>query len=141
LFDQRENCRENAFVSKRLAVAVMALVATGASAQAGDPVAGQKGFARCGVCHAVGPGAAKKLGPQLNGLIGRKAGSLPDFTYSPAMKASGIVWNQKTLDAYLLAPAKLVPGNKMAFPGLPVNKDRADLIAYLAGFKADGSKK
>ena len=118
-----------------------ALAGTAAHAQAGDPVAGKTVFARCGICHAVGPGAATKIGPSLNGVVGRKAATLAGYTYSPAMMKSGLVWTPKVLDGYLAAPAKLVPGTKMAFPGLPQAKDRADVTAYLATFDATGAPK
>ena len=72
------------------------------------------------------------LGPSLAGIMGRKAGSDPSYNYSPAMKQANIVWDAKTLDAYLSDPQKVVPGNKMPFPGLKTDHDRADVIAYFA---------
>ena len=118
-----------------------ALIGTAAHAQAGDPAAGKAVFARCGICHAVGPGATTKLGPTLNGIVGRKAASIAGFAYSPAMQKAGLVWTPKVIDAYLVAPQKLVPGNRMAFAGLPQQKDRDDVIAYLATFDASGAPK
>jgi cytochrome c len=103
---------------------------TAGNAQTGDVVKGKAVFMRCSICHSMAPGV-KKLGPSLAGIMGRKAGSLPGFNYSPALKASGIVWTPKTLDAFLAKPQALVKGNKMAFPGLPAPADRANVIAYM----------
>jgi len=113
-----------------------ALLAAGAASAAiaadgPDPVHGKTVYARCVACHDLNTGATR-LGPSLKGIVGRKSGSVAGFAYSPAMKAKGVTWNPATLDAYLTGPAKFVPGNRMAFAGLPDPKDRADLIAYLA---------
>lgn len=104
------------------------------AAQAGgDPVAGRKLFATCANCHAVGSGARSPFGPHLNGLMGRKAGSVPGYSYSPAMKASGLVWNEATLTAFLRAPGDVVPGTKMRYWGVGINEQKVrDLLAYLA---------
>lgn len=100
---------------------------------AGDPVAGRKFFNSCANCHAVGPAARNGFGPHLNGLAGRKAGSLPGYAYSAGMKASGLVWNEATLTAYLRAPGDVVPGTKMRYWGLGIDEKKvADLLAYLA---------
>ena len=96
----------------------------------GDPVAGRQVFKKCQACHSLAPGK-NMLGPSLAGVIGRKAGTAEGYTYSEAMKNAGIVWSAATLDSYLTAPQKLVPGNKMPFPGLKTDHDRADVIAYL----------
>ena len=117
------------------------MLGTAAHAQAGDPVAGKAVFARCGICHAVGPGAVNRIGPSLNGVVGRKSASAVGFTYSPAMSNAHLVWTAPVLDGYLAAPAKLVPGTKMLFLGLPQAKDRADVIAYLAQFDPSGAPK
>ncbi|MFG6485239.1 c-type cytochrome [Roseateles sp. BYS78W] len=99
----------------------------------GDPVAGRKLFASCANCHAVGPSARHGFGPQLNGLLGRKAGSLPGYAYSPGMKASGLVWNEATLTAFLRDPGGVVPGTKMRYWGVGINEQKvADLLAWLA---------
>jgi cytochrome c len=86
---------------------------------------------RCASCHSLGPSARAGFGPQLNGIHGRRAGSTPDFRYSPAMQQSGIVWNDKSLAAFLDAPDEVVPGNKMRFWGMSNEKQVADLLAYL----------
>jgi nitrite reductase (NO-forming) len=98
----------------------------------GDASAGRLVFRKCQACHSIEPGK-NMLGPSLAGVIGRKAGTEAGYTYSPAMKSADIVWSPETLDKYLTDPAKLVPGNKMPFPGLKTDHDRADVIAYLAG--------
>ena len=92
-------------------------------------------FRKCQACHSLEPGK-NMLGPSLAGIIGRKAGAEPGYTYSPAMKQADIVWDAKTLDAYLADPQKMVPGNKMPFPGLKTEHDRADVIAFLAASAA-----
>lgn len=102
------------------------------SAAAEDAAAGEKVFMRCSICHSVTPGAGSTIGPRLNGVIGRKAGAAPGYQYSKAMAGSGLTWTKSNLDQYLTNPQKLVPGNKMAFAGLPNANDRANLIAYLA---------
>jgi nitrite reductase (NO-forming) len=98
----------------------------------GDASAGRLVFRKCQACHSIEPGK-NMLGPSLAGVIGRKAGTEAGYNYSPAMKSADIVWNPQTLDQYLSDPAKVVPGNKMPFPGLKTDHDRADVIAYLAG--------
>jgi nitrite reductase (NO-forming) len=97
----------------------------------GDPQAGQQVFKKCQVCHSVMPGK-NLVGPSLAGVIGRKAGTAADYSYSSAMKDAGFEWTPAKLDAYLTDPQKVVPGNKMPFPGLKTPHDRADVIAFLA---------
>lgn len=97
---------------------------------AGDPVAGQKVFNKCKTCHEVDQ-LKNKVGPELVGIFGRKAGSAPDFKYSDAMKNSGIIWNEQTLAQYVKDPKGFIPGNKMAFPGLKSDQEVDDLLAYL----------
>lgn len=99
--------------------------------RAADLGAGQKIFARCRICHTTAAGAPSTVGPNLHGLFGRKAGSLPGFDYSPAMKASGVTWNADTLTKYLRDPRGFIPGNRMAFPGIENDAELADLVAYL----------
>jgi nitrite reductase (NO-forming) len=97
----------------------------------GDAVAGRQVFKKCQACHSLEPGKTI-LGPSLAGIVGRKSGAEPDFTYSPAMKQAALTWDALTLDAYLAEPAKIVPGNRMPFPGLKTDQDRKDVIAFLA---------
>ena len=104
----------------------------GAGAGAADLANGQRLFnVRCASCHAVGPSASNGFGPQLNGLFGRRAGSGTGYSYSPAMKRSSIVWNDKTLAAFLDDPDDLVPGTKMRFWGMSNQKQVGDLLAWL----------
>lgn len=108
----------------------VALVPMPALAQTGDATKGKTVFARCALCHDVRPGP-KKMGPNLAGLIGRTSGTQAGFTYSPAMQKTKIRWDAKSLDAFLTKPSALIPGNRMAFAGVPQPADRANLIAYL----------
>jgi len=97
----------------------------------GDAAAGRLVFRKCQAFHSMEPGKTL-LGPSLAGIIGRKAGADANYNYSPAMKHADIVWDAKSLDAYLADPQKVVPGNKMPFPGLKTEQDRADVIALFA---------
>lgn len=96
----------------------------------GDAAAGKVVFAQCRACHVVEPGV-NRVGPSLAGIIGRTAGSVPDFNYSPANKNSGLVWTPEQLFVYLEDPQRVVPKTKMLFPGLKDAQNRADVIAYL----------
>jgi cytochrome c len=123
-------------------VALAAWAGSAAAALAADIAEGEKIFThKCKVCHQIGEGAKNFVGPELNGLIGRKTGSAPDYNYSEANKESGIVWNEDNLKQYLADPKKMVPGTKMIFAGLPKESERDDLVAYLAQFDAEGKKK
>lgn len=121
-----------------LALAGLFLIAAPGIALAGDPAAGQKAFAVCKACHQVGETAKNAVGPRLNGIISRPAGSLEDFKYSDAMKNSGLTWDDATLTEYLKNPKALVPGTKMAYAGLKDETKIADVIAYLHQFGPDG---
>ena len=118
------------------------VVATGASAQnIGDPAAGKQAFAICGACHAVGPGATNRVGPVLNGVVGRKPGTAAGYSYSPAFKkwaADKTAWTADLLDKWLTNPQKLVPHSRMTFPGFDKPQERQNVIAYLASFDASG---
>jgi cytochrome c len=94
----------------------------------GDPTRGEQIYHRCQGCHSID---ANRVGPRHAGLFGRHAGSLDDYNYTDAMRASGVVWNETTLDQFLTAPRKFIPGTKMPFAGIPDAQERADLIAYL----------
>jgi cytochrome c len=108
------------------------LVAGGASAQSGNPVRGERLFnQQCRACHTLGKDGASTVGPNLHGLLGRKAGSTEGFSSSDAMKSSGIVWDDKTLAEYLKDPKGRVPGTKMVYVGLKQEAQQADIIAFL----------
>jgi cytochrome c len=113
-----------------LAAAPAMMLAAGPSLADGDAAAGEKVFVKCKTCHTLEAGK-NKVGPSLAGVMGRAAASLADFNYSDAMKASGLTWDEETLDEYLADPKGKIPGNKMVFPGLKKEDDRENLIAYL----------
>ena len=113
---------------------VVAMLAGSSAAYAAPPAdaaAGAVVFKKCASCHSVDPTGKNGLGPNLRGVVNRKAAAVPAFAYSPAMKASSIVWNDKTLAAFLAAPRQAVPGTKMIFIGLAKPQDQADVIAFL----------
>jgi len=125
---------------KRLVLASLALAATIGSANAQDLAAGEQSFRKCSPCHSVGEDAKNKVGPVLNGLEGRKSGTMADYSYSEANKKAEIVWSAATFKDYIQNPMAKVPGTKMAFAGIKNEAEIANLWAYLAQFKADGSK-
>jgi cytochrome c len=118
---------------KSLIAAAAVIVAAGpAFAQSGEASRGQRVFnTQCRTCHSVEKGVVPPVGPNLNGLFGRRAGTLPGFEFSDAMKASGIVWDEATLAEYARDPKAKVPGGKMVFAGVKNPTQLADLIAYL----------
>ena len=118
-------------------VAAVSIAAVTPALAAGDPAAGEKVFNKCKACHSIGEGAKNKVGPELNGIVGRPAGSIADFKYSDNIKelaASGFVWDEANLTDYLTDPKHLVPKGKMSFAGLKKPEDVANVIAYLATF-------
>jgi len=123
----------------RLPIAVMAdagAVMVCAAANAGDPGHGKAVFnQQCGICHTATHGGPTLIGPNLFGVVGRKAGSLPGYSYSPAMRAAGFAWNADKLHAWVGGPASVVPGNKMPFGGLKNPTQVDDLVAYLSTLK------
>ncbi len=122
------------------ALAAAAFAASPAAAD-GDAAAGEKIFnTKCKVCHQIGPNAKNFVGPDLNGVAGRKAGTEEGYSYSDAMKGSGLTWDEATFKEYIKDPKAKVPGIKMIFAGLPKDEDETNLWAYLSQFKADGSK-
>ena len=114
------------------------LVVHGPALAEGDATKGKAAFAKCGICHQVGPGAKTLVGPELNGIVGRKAASVADYAslYSAGMKKlgdSGFVWTEENIDKWIADPKAMIPDSPMAlaFPGIPDAGERADIIAYL----------
>lgn len=122
-----------------LAVAFLAATLSPAAA-AGDAKAGERVFLKCRACHQVGEKAKNVVGPELNGLFGRTAGTAPGYSYSEANKASGIVWNEANFREYIADPRATIPGTKMVFAGLKKEQEVDDLVAYLKTFNADGTR-
>ena len=127
-------------MKKMIAIAGLALLtATGAALADGDAAKGEKVFKKCKACHQIGENAKNKVGPVLNGVIGRKIATVEDFKYSKAFleKAEAepdFVWTEEAIDEYLTKPKDFIKKNKMAFAGLKKEDDRANVIAYLKTF-------
>ena len=134
---QRLRCLRRVAAAMALACAANAAgaqtntAAPAASGTGGNVDAGRAEFARCGWCHQAGPSARSGFGPQLTGIVGRRAGAAIDYKYSAAMKNSGVVWNEASLAAFIKAPQKVVPDNKMRFWGISDERRIANLLAYL----------
>jgi cytochrome c len=120
--------------------AVLAVMASG-GANAQDAAAGEKVFGVCKMCHQIGEGAKNAVGPALNGVIGRKAGTAAGYSYSDANKNSGITWDEATFREYIKDPKAKVPGTKMVYAGLKDEQKTNDLVAFLKQYDADGKKK
>jgi cytochrome c len=122
----------------------MIIVALGCAvsvrAVAQDVAAGEKAFVVCRACHQIGPTAKNFVGPVLNGVVGRPAGTYPGYSYSSANKNSGLTWNEETLQKYIANPQQVVKGTKMIFPGIKDPAKVNDVIAFLKTYKADGSR-
>lgn len=121
--------------------AIVLTAAAAGSALAQDAAEGEEVFKKCRACHQVGENAKNVVGPKLNGLFGRKAGTIEGFNYSEANKASGVTWTEDMFAKYIADPKAAMPGNKMAFAGIKDEKDVKDLTAFLKQFDADGKKK
>ena len=123
--------------------AVMSVVffASTGTALSQDVAAGEQSFKKCLPCHAVGEGAKNKVGPELNGLDGRKAGAVADYNYTEGNKNSGITWNETTFKEYIRDPRAKIPGTKMVFAGIRNEQEANDLWAYLKQFDANGGHK
>lgn len=126
---------------KKLLLGMLALTVSTGMAAAQDVAAGEQSFKKCLPCHAVGEDARNKVGPVLNGLEGRKSGTIEGYTYTDANKNSGIVWSEATFKEYIADPRAKIPGTKMVFAGIKNEKEAADLWAYMAQFGPDGKKK
>ncbi|MEP9355465.1 cytochrome c family protein [Xanthobacter sp. KR7-65] len=126
-----------------LLIALLLGVAAAPAQAEPDIAKGETSFKKCMACHAIGPDAKAKVGPPLNGIVGAKWAHFEGYAYSQDIKdgaAAGKVWDEATLDGYLTNPKVLAPKGKMAFAGIRSEDERKDLIAFLAQFKADGSK-
>jgi cytochrome c len=121
-------------------VALLAIAGAG-EASAQDAAAGEKVFGVCKACHQIGETAKNNVGPQLNGLFGRKSGTVAGYSYTDANKNSGITWDEATFREYIKDPKAKIPGTKMIYAGLKDEQRTNDLIAYLKQFDADGKKK
>jgi cytochrome c len=126
---------------RSLAFAAVGLVLATGTAFAQDVAAGENSFRKCAPCHSIGPDAMNKVGPELNGLNDRHAGTVDGFNYSDANKSSGIVWNEMTFMEYIKDPRAKVPGTKMIFAGIKSDKELGDLWAYVSQFDKDGNVK
>ena len=126
---------------KAILAAAVALAAMAQAAQAQDVAAGEQSFKKCLACHAIGEGAKNKVGPELNGLDGRKSGTAPGYSYSDANKNSGITWNEANFKEYIKDPRAKIPSTKMIFPGIKNEKEVDNLWAYIKQFGPDGKKK
>jgi cytochrome c len=121
----------------RTGLITLALLAgsTAMANAAGDAKAGKSVFSRCAVCHTNDKGGGDGLGPNLFGIVGRKAASREGFAYSPALKKAGLTWTDVNLTKWVAGPARVVPGTKMAFAGITSKKQQADVVAYLTSLK------
>jgi cytochrome c len=118
-------------MAMKFVIAALGLVMLGGVARAeGDPAKGEAKFQECAACHKLEAGV-NNVGPSLHGVIGRKAGEIADFRYSPAIKRSGIIWTPEAIDRFITDPQAMVPANRMPYAGLADPAARADLIAYL----------
>ena len=121
-------------------VALLAVAGAG-EVRAQDAAAGEKVFGVCKACHQIGETAKNNVGPQLNGMIGRKAGTVAGYSYTAANKNSGITWDEATFREYIKDPKAKIPGTKMIYAGLKDEQRTNDLIAFLKQYDADGKKK
>src|SRR5438309_9204949 len=129
---------------KKLTLSALVVISPSAAASATlaqDVAAGKSSFNKCLACHTIGEGAKNKVGPVLNGLDGRKSGTVDGFSYSDANKNSGITWNETVFKEYIKDPKAKIPGTKMAFAGIKNEKEINDLWAYLSQYDKDGKTK
>jgi cytochrome c len=120
---------------------VIASAAASSAALAQDVAAGKTSFNKCLACHAVGEGAKNKVGPVLNGLAGRKSGTVEGYSYTEANKNSGITWDEASFKDYIKDPKAKIPGTKMVFAGIKNEQEASDLWAFLAQYDKDGKTK
>jgi cytochrome c len=136
----RQKAQGNMMV-RTLITAAALIAASAAATLAQDVDKGATVFKKCGVCHKIGPGATNLVGPELNGLDGRHSGSVAGYSYSPANKDSGIVWNEETFEEYIKDPKAKIPGTKMIFAGIKNEQEAKDLWAYIKQFDPQGNIK
>jgi cytochrome c len=123
------------------ALVVIASSSLASAALAQDAAAGKTSFNKCLPCHSIGEGAKNKVGPELNGLDGRKSGTAPDYNYSDANKNSGITWGEAVFKEYIKDPKGKIPGTKMTFAGIKNETEINNLWAYISSFDKDGTQK
>jgi cytochrome c len=126
---------------KQLTLSTLIVIASGSAALAQDVAAGKTSFNKCLACHAVGEGAKNKVGPVLNGLNGRKSGTVEGYSYTEANKNSRITWDEATFKEYIKDPKAKIPGTKMVFAGIKNEQEASDLWAFLAQYDKDGKTK
>lgn len=128
-------------LSALIALTSLTTAASSALAQDADLAAGKASFNKCLACHAIGDGAKNKVGPELNGLDGRKSGTAEGYSYSDANKNSGITWNEAQFKEYIKDPKAKIPGTKMAFAGIKNETEINNLWAYVSQYDKDGKTK
>jgi cytochrome c len=133
--------QKGAIMTRMLVLAAAVLAASAGAASAQDLAAGENSFKKCLPCHSVGDDAKNKVGPVLNGLEGRKSGTIEGYNYSEANKNSGITWSDETFKEYIKDPRAKIPGTKMVFAGIKNEREVNDLWAYLKSFGPKGEKK
>ena len=128
---------------KKFTLSALVVLVTSATAPAlaQDAAAGKSSFNKCLACHAIGEGAKNKVGPELNGIDGRKSGTAEGYSYSEANKGSGITWSKEQFLEYIKDPKAKIPGTKMIFAGIKNEREANDLWAYLAQYDKDGKTK
>jgi cytochrome c len=129
---------------KQLTLSTLIVIASAAASSAvlaQDVAAGKTSFNKCLACHAIGEGAKNKVGPVLNGLNGRKSGTVEGYSYTEANKNSGITWDEATFKDYIKDPKAKIPGTKMVFAGIKNQQEASDLWAFLAQYDKDGKTK
>jgi cytochrome c len=137
----RANHQEHSMKTLISSVLIVLASAASSAALAQDVAAGKTSFNKCLACHAVGEGAKNKVGPELNGLNGRKSGTAEGYSYSEANKNSGITWDEATFKEYIKDPKAKIPGTKMVFAGIKNEQEAGDLWAFLAQYDKDGKTK
>jgi cytochrome c len=130
---------KTSLINKPLGAAIILIAASaGSFAHAQDVAAGKSSFNKCLACHSIGENAKNKVGPELNGLNGRKSGTAPGYSYTDANKNSGITWDEANFKEYIKDPKAKIPGTKMAFAGIKKETEVNDLWAFISQFDADG---